>query len=438
MIQQWIDKIIDFLPYIGIGGVVVLVAIVAFFASSETAFLSITRLTIRQMLKKEKRSQKHTPAKKIAYLKRDTNRLLSLILIGINLITSLASGLAAMIAIKIWPEHGSFIASVVMVFVLIIFGEIVPKTFAAVYPVKAATIFAGPLIILQKLFFPVVWIFAKISGFVTVVLNSFFKNEKSLITEEELKSLMEMGEDEGTLEHDETAMLTRIFNFTDLHLHEIMAHRSGVEFVPVDASYDEIASIFYKTGYSRLPVCDESFDNVVGILYYKKVLLNGKTKRGGVSIARKCMDQALFVPETLTVSELLQKFKYEKVNFAVAVDENGVNSGIVTTDDVMKAVFGSSVHDVRKNDIPAEKRIQPVSPLEFLVPGDLKIDAINEHLDLDLESRDAETIAGWLLEQFDNIPQTGDTLRRRNVQYTVEEVKKRRILKVRILLPANF
>ena len=416
-------------------GVALLVAIVAFFAASETAYLSITRLTIRQMLKKEPRSAKHTPAKKIAYLKRDTNRLLSLILIGINLVTSLASGLAAMVAQKIWAENGSFYATAIMVFVLIIFGEITPKTYAAVYPVKAAAKFATPLLILQKILFPVVWFFARISGFMTRFLNMFFKNEKSLITEEELKSLIEVGEDEGTLEHDEKAMLTRIFNFTDLHLHEIMRHRSKVEFVPADADYDEIAGIFARTGYSRIPVCEDSFENVVGILYYKKVLLNGKNRRRGMSIARQCMDQVLFVPETLSVTELLQKFKYEKVNFAVAVDENGSNSGIVTTDDVMKAVFGTSVHDVTKDSISPEKRIQPVSPVEYIVPGDLRLDDVNEYIDLDLESRNSETLAGWLLEQFDNIPEAGDTIRRRNIIYKIEECSSHKISRVRIFLP---
>jgi len=434
---QWAVENIDrIVPYLGIAGVAVLVAIVAFFASSETAFLSMTRLTLRQLLNKDKGNNKNSPARKIAYLRNDTNKLLSLILIGINFITSLASGLASMIACElIGSEKGPYVATVVMVFVLIIFGEISPKTYAAVYPVKAASRYAGILIFLQKVFFPVVWVFARISGVLTNLLNSFFKNEKQLITEEELKSLMEMGEDEGTLEHAEKQMLSRIFDFTDLHLHEVMGHRSTVEFVPADADYEEIASVFMKTGYSRLPVCEESFDNVIGILYYKTVLLNGRVKRGGKSIARLCMEQPLFVPETLTVSELLQKFKYEKSNFAVAVDENGCNSGIVTTDDIMKAVFGSSVHDVRKNEVPAEKRIQPIGPRDYIAPGDLKIDDVNELLDLDLESRDSETLAGWLFEQFDNIPETGDIIVRRGIKFKIQEQSHHKIISVLIMLP---
>ena len=144
--------------------VFVLVAVVAFFASSETAYLSITKMTLKQLLKNDDSTKKSTPAKKIAFLKKDTDKLLSLILIGINFVTSLASGLAATIAINIAGEKGAAYATVIMVFVLIIFGEITPKTFAAVYPIKAATLFATPLIILQKIFFPIVWIFAKIAG----------------------------------------------------------------------------------------------------------------------------------------------------------------------------------------------------------------------------------------------------------------------------------
>ena len=176
-----------------------LVFIVAFFAASETAFLSITRVTLHQMLKK------------------DTNRLLSLILIGINFVTSLASGLAAMIAIKLAGNSGSTYATIIISFVLIVFGEIMPKTVAAAYPVQAASVFASPLIFLEKLLFPIVWLFSKITDFITKILTSFIHEGRELITEDELKSLIAVGANEGTLENSEKRMLYKIFEFTDLN-----------------------------------------------------------------------------------------------------------------------------------------------------------------------------------------------------------------------------
>ncbi|MCI5541408.1 MAG: CNNM domain-containing protein, partial [Treponema berlinense] len=231
-----------------------LVFIVAFFAASETAFLSITRVTLHQMLKKEG-DKKNTPAKKIQFLKKDTNRLLSLILIGINFVTSLASGLAAMIAIKLAGNSGSTYATIIISFVLIVFGEIMPKTVAAAYPVQAASVFASPLIFLEKLLFPIVWLFSKITDFITKILTSFIHEGRELITEDELKSLIAVGANEGTLENSEKRMLYKIFEFTDLKVHDIMRHKSQVQFVPENASYVEIADIFAETGYSRLPVC---------------------------------------------------------------------------------------------------------------------------------------------------------------------------------------
>ena len=416
-----------------------LVGVVAFFAGSETAFLSITRLMLRHLQKKDISGKKNSPAKKITFLKKDTNRLLSLILIGINFVTSLVSGLAAALAIKLFGSKGATIATFAISFILIIFGEIVPKTIAAVHPVGFASFTASPLIFLQKAFFPIVWIFSKITDGITSFLQIFFKNTKELITEDELKSLIEIGAKEGTLESSEKKMLYKIFDFTDLHIKDIMRHRSLVQYIPIDADYDEIVKIFALSGYSKLPVCNEDFEKVEGMLFYKTVLLNAPSKeinsmRARKSFARRHMRPTLFVPETLYATELLQKFKAEKQNFAVAVDETGSNSGIVTMDDILRAVFGRSINSIH-NEIPPENRIHPVSITEYLVPGDIKIDDANELLDLDLESENYTTFGGWLLEQFGELPEIGAVLKKDGVIYKIEEQSQRRIQSVRVNLP---
>ncbi|MBB5225016.1 hemolysin family protein [Treponema ruminis] len=416
-----------------------LVGVVAFFAGSETAYLSITRLMLRHLQKKDLSGKKNSPAKKITFLKKDTNRLLSLILIGINFVTSLVSGLAAALAIKLLGSKGATIATFAISFILIIFGEIVPKTIAAVHPVGFASFTASTLIFLQKAFFPIVWIFSKITDGITSFLQIFFKNSKELITEDELKSLIEIGAKEGTLESSEKKMLYKIFDFTDLHIKDIMRHRSLVQFIPIDADYDEVVRIFALSGYSRLPVCDGDFEKVEGMLFYKTVLLKAPSKevnslRSKKSFARRYMRPTLFVPETLFATELLQKFKSEKQNFAVAVDENGSNSGIVTMDDILRAVFGRSINSIH-NETPPENRIHPVSITEYLVPGDIKIDDANELLDLDLESENYTTFGGWLLEQFGELPEVGAVLKNDGVIYKIEEQSQRRIQSVRVTLP---
>ena len=415
-------------------GIAALVGVIAFFAASETAFLSITRVMLHQMLKKE--NGKKGAARKIADLKKDTNKLLSLILIGINFVTALTSGLAASLAIKIAGDAGSAYATFIIAFILIIFGEIMPKTVAAVYPVQTASRFAGLLTLLQKIFFPVVWVFSKITACITKFFSIFIKENKELITEEELKSLIAVGENEGTLETNEKRMRYKIFEFTDLTVHDIMRHKSQVKFVPEDADFNQIADLFSITGYSRLPVCRDSFENVLGVLYYKRVLLAGKMKDGreNTRLAVRCMRPALFIPETITATQLLQKFRKENVNFAVAVDENGSNIGIVTMDDIMRAVFGHSVHG-EQAEIPPESRILPVKAKEYLVPGDMRIDDVNELLQLELVSDECDTLGGWLMEQFGALPESGEMIKRSNVLYKIEDQSKRRIVTVRITLP---
>lgn len=415
-----------------------LVYCVGFFASSETAYLSISKITLRQLLKKESHDANgnaaNTPAKRIAYLKSDMNRLLSLVLIGINFVTSLASGLGATVAINLVGKQGATYATVIMVFVLIIFGEIVPKTMATVSPVGVASRNSRALIALQKIFMPIVWVFTKLTEGITVILSLFLHYDKQLITEAELKSLIDVGETEGTLERSEKRMLYRIFAFTDLRIRDIMSHRSRVRFVPIDATYAEVVALFAETGYSRLPVCDGDFANVVGMLYYKNVLLTARNS-ASKTFVRRSMRPALFVPETLTALELLQTLKAEQVNFAVAVDETGSNSGIVTMDDILRAVFGGTIVEHPTNELPPEKRIQALSPAEFIIPGDLHLTDVNELLNLDLYSEDYDTLGGYLLEHFDALPETGESLKVDGIAYRIEEQGQRRIKSVRVTLP---
>ncbi len=414
----------------------VLVGVVAFFAASESAYLSITKVTLRQLIKECRENKKNAAARRVVGLKKDNDFLLSLILIGINFVTSLASGLAATVAINIFGQVGSTYATIVMSIVLIIFGEITPKTVATVYPVKCAKAFSGPLALLKRIFFPIVWIFARISGLITSFLQLFLKEKKDTITEEELRSLISAGEHEGTLEHSEKRMLDNIFEFTDLKIHDIMKHRSLVKFVPIDADYEEVVKIFTETGFARLPVCDSSFEKVCGMIHYRNVLLmKAKSSKSGRKFVKSCMRKALFVPETLSASELLQKFRQEKKKFAVAVDENGSNSGIVTMDDLLRAVFGRSVPDDTA-EIPPEKRIKPLSATEYLVPGDMRLDDVNDLLRLGLDSENYETLAGWILEQFDALPEAGEVIRRGEIVYKVEEQTRRRVQSVRIIFPA--
>ncbi|MBQ7881901.1 MAG: DUF21 domain-containing protein, partial [Treponema sp.] len=242
----------------------------AFFSSSETAFLSITKIQIRQMLK-----EKIPSAKRISLLKNDMDKVLTTILIGNNFVNNLASSTATALAISLVGEKGVTTATIIMTIVIITFGEILPKTISTYMPEKMAKYFSLPLLILQKIMFPVVWIFSRLTKGVGFIVDKLWKSNTPLITEEELKTLIEVGNAEGTLENNEKEMLYKIFEFTDLRVRDITRHRSFVQGIPAEASYFEAAQLFSKSGYSRLPVYstnsgkENSTDEYIGLLHYK-------------------------------------------------------------------------------------------------------------------------------------------------------------------------
>jgi putative hemolysin len=404
-----------------------LILCVGFFSSSETAFLSIPKLKIRQMLKNNEYG-----ARRIAKLRSDMDSLLTVVLIGINFISTFASSIATALAIEIAGQNGVGIATIVVTFFVTVLGEIVPKTIATVDPVKIARRNASALVILQKILFPLVWFFTGISQTLAGTVQKFWKSDDPVVTEDELKTLIDVGTREGTLEKSEKTMLYKIFEFTDLHVYDIMKHRSLIKSVPVGATRNELTALFLSAGYSRLPVYNGSPETIVGILHYKSVLFASSGEVEKSDFVRKNMRPVLFIPESFTALELLAKFRKIKDDMAIALDEQGGVAGIVTMDDILRAVFGRMTDESSKNEIAPENRIKIISGKEFLVPGDMKLSDVNEVLKLKLESEEYNTLGGWLLEHFDALPSIGEALRDGNTLFVIEDQSRRRIESVRI------
>ncbi len=408
---------------------VALVAMSAFFSSSETAFLSLSKVDVKQMLK-----AKIPGAKRVAALKADMDRLLTTILIGNNFVNNLASSAATALAVSLFGQKGVGFATIVMTVTIILFGEILPKTIAAYNSTAMAKKASFPLGMLQKLMFPIVWTFALITKGVGSLVDKIWKSNTPLVTEEELKTLIDLGNAEGTLENNERDLLYKIFEFTDLRVRDITRHRSFVQVVPAESSYAEAAKIFSKSGYSRLPVyCDNGYgtkDEYIGLLHYKTLLFFHGDKQEK-NFAKRHMRNILFVPETKTAVSLLHTFKSEKASFAAVVDEHGTTAGIVTMDDVLNAVMGRITDEYAKYT-PPEKRIKIISSTDFLLPGDLRLSDVNEIFQLKCESEEFDTLGGWILEQFGYLPSTGEVLRQKPCLWMVDDVAHRRIQTVRM------
>ena len=418
---------LDLYDIITFAAIVLLIFFVGFFTSSETAYISLSKIKLRRMQEEGKKK-----ARVVAKLHSNMPRLLTTVLIGTNFLNAFISALATALVVKIFGGGGVGLPTLLTAFVITTFGQIIPKTIAGRYPERKCLSSSVPLLVLEKLFFPVVFLFERLSHGAVWLVEKIIKPREHLITEEELKTLIDVGEKEGTIEKNESRMLNKIIKFNDLSATDIMKHRSFVSMVSTQATYDEVVKEFLESGFSTLTVYKGQIENVVGIINYKKVLYGNDDFDKGEGFAGRLMDDVLFVPGTFSALELLQKLREDENKFAVVLDEQGQTAGIVTIEDIIRVVFGRMTDENSYDNIPAEEKIQLVSANTFVVPGDLKLDEVNSILHLNLKSEEMNTLGGWVLEQFGYLPSAGMVVVKNKVLFTVEDVVKRRITSVRI------
>lgn len=404
-----------------------LILCVGFFTSSETAYLSLPRLKLRSMVEQGRRN-----AKKVAALKANMDRLLTTVLIGTNFLNSLASAIATAFAIDLLGSRGVAIAPFVTAFFITTFAQIVPKTAAGLHPDTFTCFSAWPLMILEKLFFPIVWLFEMLSHGAVVLVEKILKPAGAIVTEEELKTLIDVGSHEGTIEKDESRLLNKIIKFNDLSVNDVMKHRSQVSMINQEADYGEVINQFLTSGFSTLTVYSGNRENVVGVLNYKKVLFCSEEIDKSKGFAGRQMSEVLFIPGTMSVLDILQQFRTSEHKFAVVLDEQGQTDGIITMEDILKVVFGHMSDENTYDNTAPEDKVELVSLNTFIVPGDMKIDDANEILGLALESDEMNTVGGWLLEQFGYLPASGTVLIKDRILFTAEDVSGRRIVSVRV------
>lgn len=412
--------------------IVIIVAGVAFFTSSETAYLSLPRLKVRNMLQEKRR---HAPT--VAKLKGNMDRLLTVVLIGTNLLNSLATAIATAFAIEVFGGKGATYAPLVMALFCTVFGQIIPKTAAALYPEKVSCFAALPLLAMERIFFPIVWIFEKLSRGVVFIVEKIMKPAGAILTEEELRTLIDLGSNEGTIEKDESYLLNKIIKFNNLSASDIMKHRNFVSMISEDADYQAVTAEFMKSGFATITVYSGSRENITGILNYKTILFDSEEEDLGPGYAKRKMTSVIYVPGTFSVLEVLNKFRRDEHKFAVVLNEQGQTSGIITMEDITRVVFGRMTDENSLNNSAPEDQIKLVSVNTFIVPGEMKIDDLNEMLDLHLESDEMNTVGGWLLEQLGALPSAGTVFVKDKNIFTAEDVAMRRILSVKIKMNAK-
>ncbi|MGL4981342.1 MAG: CNNM domain-containing protein [Treponemataceae bacterium] len=409
-----------------IGLLFALIIISAIFSSTETAFLSISK---SKLYKIKKSGDKRGAL--VIKLRIKTEKLLSTILIANNLANNFASSLAALVAIKLLGNAGLGVATFVMTALIIIFGEILPKTIAAFYPIKTAKRFAFFIFFVQILLFPLIKIFTVYSHLVVKLADFFWKSNESQITQEELKTLFELGSRTGILEQTEKDMLNKVFDFSDVRIKSIMQHPSQITMIENSASFDQVLQAFKSSGYSRIPVFLNDFNSVLGIIYYKD-LLSFKTNPQEFAV-KKILLPVMFVPSSKMAFSLFHQFYKEKQHLAIVVNEHGENCGLITGEDLLCSIFGKVTAEHNIKTTPVEQ-IKILQKKEFLVPANITLVDLNDYLKINLSSGIYITLAGFLLEHFDRLPLAGEKISIESLHFTVEKVSDRHIDLVRLFV----
>jgi putative hemolysin len=387
-----------------------------FFSSSETALFSISNIKALHIAKDGSKT-----GQLILRMKKDSHTLLTTILIGNNLVNIGASAIATSIAISYFKSNAVGIATGIMTILILVFGEIFPKSFANNNNILVARVVIYPLFWLSKLFYPFIYILNFIPR-----LQGVKNISHETVTEDELMTMVEVVKEDGEIKEEEKELITNIFEFDDTSCSEIMTPRADM-FV-IDVSHTMDIGYILKTGFSRIPVIEDTIDNVVGIVHIKDLFVD--FQKSCASDTLKSMDVKLimkkpyFIPESKKLDSLLQDFKQKKNHMAVVVDEHGGISGIVTLEDVIEEIFGEIVDETDR----LTPDIVKLKGNKWLVAGRIDIDDLNKELNIKIpESRIYDTFSGFFLERIDRIPKSGESIIVNQWSITVKEMDGNRI-----------
>ncbi len=394
-----------------------------FFSSSEVALISITRAKVRALV-----SQGRKGAEALDALKKSPDHILITILIGNNIVNVAAAALATAIAIGFYGSAGVGIATGVVVLLMLVFGEIGPKMYASRHTESLALQVSKPLLIFSRLLYPLLWLFDQAKqrfSFGPGILEP-------IITEEEIKEWITVGEEAGTIEQEEREMLYSVLRFGDTTVREVMTPRVDAVMIEDTSTLEDALAIFNETGFSRVPVYHDHIDNVVGLLNVKDVFATVFRQRTDVTI-KDLMHDPYFVPESKKIDELLKELQVRKMHMAVVLDEYGSFAGIVTVEDMLEELVGEIMDEFDEE----EPEVQQIEAGVYLVDARAWVEHLNEDLGIDLPMKDSyETIGGLVIDRLGHIPRRGEVVKigESNITLVVMQMRGRRIVKVKLIL----
>lgn len=400
---------------------VFLVAMSAVFSSSETAITSVSKIKVRQLDQKDNKN-----AHLLKKLHDNMQTTISTILIGNNIVNIAASSIATILFTNIFHQNGALISTVVMTVFVLIFGEVLPKTIAQYKNKSVALKFSRFIYLLTIVFKPIV----KVLNLLTRLVIKLFVGEdedSSTLTEEELKTLVEVSEEEGVLKNQETEIMINALELKETLAVDIMTPRTSMASVDIEDAESDLKEIIKNITYSRIPVYEDSIDDIIGVLHIKelahKIIEDDRDFK-----VRDILKPAFYAYEYIPVVDLFKQMRTKNISISIIIDEYGGTSGIVTMEDILEELVGE-IDDEYDN----EKEVTKLSDNEYLVDPEMRIDEVNERFDLDIQSDKFDSIGGFVIELLDRMPKSKDEVEFENLKFVVVNVDKRKITQLMIV-----
>ncbi len=404
----------------------ILLALSAFFSSSETALVTVNKIRMRNMAEGGNK-QAETVIKTV----ENQGKMLSAILIGNNVVNLSASSLATVMASSLFGNKAVGIATGILTLLILVFGEITPKTMATYSAEKISLKVARYIYFLMTVLTPVIFLVNLLSGVVLKLCGVNTEEKRESITEDELRTIVEVSHEEGVLETEEKKMITNVFDFGESLAKDIMVPRVDMTFAQVDDTYDQLLEIYRKERYTRIPVYEDSTDNVIGIINVKDLLLLDSKEDFHI---RDYLRQPLYTYEYKKASELMLEMRKSLNNIVIVLDEYGATAGLITLEDMLEEIVG----DIRDEyDSDEEESLVEIKPGVYRVNASMKLDDLNDRLELHLQSEEYDSLGGLVIGLLNHLPEEGEKVEEDGLQMTVEHVDKNRIETIILTLPAK-
>jgi len=415
---------LDSSDYIQLLILILLIGLSAFFSSAETALTTVNKIRIRNLAEAGDKS-----AVTLTKVLEDQGKMLSAILVGNNVVNLTASSMSTTLAMNIWSNKAVGIATGVLTLVILVFGEISPKTISTLYSEKISLKYAKIIYLFMTVMTPVIYAVNVLSSGFLRLVHVDPNRKQEAITEDELRTIVEVSHEEGVIESEEKKIINNVFDFGDSVAKDIMVPRIDMAMVEVGATYDELIDIFREEKYTRMPVYEETTDNVIGIINMKDVLLIDRNEEFHV---RDLLREPLYTYEYKNTAELMVEMRQTSNNMIIVLDEYGATAGMITLEDLLEEIVGE-IRDEYDED--EEQELVEVGPGEYVVEGSMKLDDLNDLLELELESEDYDSIGGLIIGQLDRLPEEGESVVCDGIRLVVDRLDKNRIDRVHMYLP---